>query len=106
MAKRKLNLVMPGKKLAEVVDALGHVLAEAAKLGAKEKALKQILKAHGDGSYSGVLFDATVSTSERDTLDMDAVRAKLSAQFIQANTDTTQVITVRVVGRVRERKAA
>jgi hypothetical protein len=65
----------------------------------EEKALQTVLTEQGPGAYEGELFRATVSQFERSTLDMDAVRAKLSPQFIRANTSISEVTTVRVVSR-------
>lgn len=47
-----------------------------------------------------------MSTSEPSTLDMDAVRAKLSPQFIAAHTTVNTVTCVRVVARKGLAKAA
>jgi hypothetical protein len=70
------------------------------------EALRAVLIEQGPGAYEGELFRATVSESERATLDMAAVRAKLSRQFIQANTTVTPVVTVRVAARSNVRLAA
>jgi hypothetical protein len=86
------------------VDALGAVKAEMAALAEREKALKAALIEMGDGEYDGVMFRATVSTAERRTLDMKAVREKLSPQFIAAHTNVAEVTTVRVVARNGRRR--
>jgi hypothetical protein len=82
-----------------IVDQLGFIKAEIAHLQDQEKAIKEQIIAQGFGSYSGQMFDVTVSPSTRDTLDMEAVRAKLSPQFIRAHTNTTSFTTVRVTAR-------
>ena len=71
-------------------------------LTAREKEIKDLIAARGAGAYDGDTFRATVSIGERSTLDMDAVRAKLTPQFVAAHTRTADVITVRVVARVRD----
>jgi hypothetical protein len=87
------------------VDRLGVLMAEIARLEKEASKIKETIKAHGVGTVEGDLFQATVSVSERATLDMDAVRAKLSPQFITAHTRLTQVVAVRVAAR-KERKVA
>lgn len=81
------------------IDRLGALKAQIAELEAEEAALRDEIIAMGLGPHEGELFRATVSVGERNTLDMDAVRAKLSRQFIQANTTTQTVTTVRIVAR-------
>jgi hypothetical protein len=88
-----------GNDPAPIVDRLGLVKAQIAKLTLEEKDLKGVLASHGAGAYEGELYRATVSHSELETLDMDAVRAKLSRKFIEGHTKTTPVITVRVFAR-------
>lgn len=90
-------------RYSKIVDRLGAVKAKIADLTAIENTLKSILP---PGEHDGALFRATVTKTERNSLDMDAVRAKLSPQFIAANTKTTPTTTVRVVARVRDAKAA
>lgn len=87
--------------LVKTVDQLGAVKAQIAALTRAEKALKEVLTASGLTEIDGTTFRATVSESTRETLDMDAVRAKLSPQFIAAHTNVTEVTTVRVVAQVR-----
>lgn len=86
--------------IRNTVDALGKLQAQIADLEAKEKLLKAALIESGAGAYEGALFRATVSESERNTLDMAAVRKKLTPQFIAAHTKTTPVVTVRVSGKI------
>jgi len=86
-------------ELAAAVDAIGALKAQIAPLEAKLKALQAQLKAVGDGRYEGLLYDATVFTSERSSLDLDAVREKLSVQFITAHTKVSEVVTVKVTAK-------
>jgi hypothetical protein len=88
------------------VDRLGALLAQQAELEKVIKAIKAELVASGETVHEGTLFRATVSTSERAKLDLDAVREKLSPQFLRAHTSFTPVTTVRVVARNGERVAA
>lgn len=92
--------------LASTIDRLGVLKAQIAELAAEEKALKAVITEHGPGAYEGDIFRATVSTSERETLDMVAVREHLSRQFIAAHTSVTEVTMVRVVARTGKVKVA
>jgi hypothetical protein len=81
------------------VDALGALKAKIADLEKQAKVFHSQVVALGVGAHEGDIFRATVTVAERDRLDMDAVREKLSAQFMRAHTITTEVTTVRVVAR-------
>ncbi len=91
---------------AAVIDELGFLKAQIAELEIKEKNLKGKLAHLAPGSYEGDLYRVSISVSERETLDMDAVRAKLSPQFITAHTNVTEVRTLRVAGRSGKKLAA
>jgi cell division protein FtsB len=90
---------MTKTNLTAAIDQLGDLQAQIAELTTRAKAIKDEIKELGDGAYEGELFRVTVSTSERETLDMAAVREKLSPQFIRAHTNVTPVVTVRCVSR-------
>ena len=92
--------------LITTIDQLGIIKAQIADLKAQEEALRAVIIEQGPGAYEGDMFRATVSESERATLDMAAVRAKLSAQFIRAHTTYTDVVTVRVSARTNRKLAA
>lgn len=81
------------------IDMLGYYLAEAAEFIEMAEAIKEKIKAAGEGSYEGALYRATCSEYDQNKLDMAAVRAKLSAQFIRANTTTSRVKKVTVHSR-------
>jgi hypothetical protein len=85
--------------LTSTIDRLGNVKAQLAALKREEEELKAVLIENGVGAYEGETWRATVSVADRETLDMDAVREKLSAQFIRAHTNVTTVTSVRVVAR-------
>jgi hypothetical protein len=97
---------MRKSNLTAAIDDLGRLLAEKAALELKIKAIKADLGELEDGAYEGDLFRVTVTHSTRDTLDMKAVRAKLSRQFIQANTTTSEVVTINCKARTGEELAA
>jgi hypothetical protein len=81
------------------IDALGAIKAQIADLEAQEAILREAVLALGDGKHEGELFRVTVTTVDRATLDMSAVRAKLSPQFITAHTIVKQVTSVKVAAR-------
>ena len=85
--------------LTSAIDRLGVVKAQLAALKREEDELKAVLIEQGPGAYEGDLYRVTVSASERETLDMEAVRAHLSRQFIAAHTNVTPVVTVRCTAR-------
>jgi hypothetical protein len=84
---------------ARLVDDIGSLKARLAPLLADLKTLEAALKVHGPGRYKGAFYEANVFVQERDTLDMAAVRAKLSRQFIAANTKTSEVTVLKVTAR-------
>lgn len=87
------------------IDELGLLKAQIATLTDKAKILEAQIKAMGVGPHAGTLYDATVSAVSTDRLDMDAVRAKLSAQFIRAHTITTESLRLTVRARKASKSA-
>jgi hypothetical protein len=85
--------------LATTIDALGELKARIADLQAQEKELKDALGDLEPGSYDGQKFRLSISVSDRETLDMEAVREKLTPQFIRAHTNVTTVRALRVTAR-------
>ena len=80
------------------IDKLASVRAEIQKLKEEEAKIVDILKKRGTGTYKWQEHYAVVSEVTRKTLDMKAVRAKLSRQFIQANTNESTSIQLRLMG--------
>lgn len=107
---------MTKREVQDLVDQIGIIKAQLAPQIEALKALEDKLKAYAadvpaDGTVAleGALFRATVSFYEQDRLDMKAVRAKLSAQFIRAHTTQTPVVKLSVRAKVlapAEQKAA
>ena len=83
-------------KLIKMVDQLGLVNAQIAALEKQAKAIKAELVAAGLDKIEGAEFCATIVTSQRAQLDIDAVREKLSQQFLTAHTRYVDVVAVRV----------
>ena len=80
------------------IDKLALIRLQIAKLEASEKKVKdQIVAQFGIGYFEGDNFAANIIVADRDNLDMKAVRAKLSPQFISAHTTTQEVVTVKIV---------
>lgn len=97
---------MAKNNLATTIDALGALKAQIAELQVQERALKAALDDLAPGAYEGNTFRVSISDSVRATLDMDAVRAKLSPQFIAAHTRETEVRTIKVSARTGKNLAA
>jgi hypothetical protein len=92
--------------LQSVADEYGTLCAQMAALKARQAELKATLVAAGVPAVEGSLFRVTVSTGIAETLDMVAVRAKLSPQFITAHTIKTERTTVRCSARNNRTLAA
>lgn len=91
------KMITRAQRLVQKVDELGDLLSRIADLELEAQDIKVWLKQiHGDGNYEGQLFRATVSTYDQDRLNMDAVKKKLSPQFIRANTETKEITKVVV----------
>jgi predicted phage-related endonuclease len=83
-----------------LVDELGLLKAQIAELTVREAEITRLLKATNESEIDGETFRATISRSERDTIDAKALRAAhpdIAAEF----TRTTSVTTVRVGARVK-----
>lgn len=97
---------MKTSNLTKIIDDLGRVKAQIAELQLAEKAMKENLEELSPGAYEGELFRLSISETVRKTLDMDAVREKLSPQFIAAHTNETPVRTLKVSARSGKTLAA
>jgi hypothetical protein len=91
---------MTNSNISATIDAYAIICAKITELEKQKAAVKKTLDFLDVGAHEGDKFTLTVSESERNTLDMEAVREKLSRQFIQANTTTTQVRSFRTKARV------
>ena len=92
--------VLSPESLEQRIDRLGQIKAQIAALQAQETELKNgLVEEVGIGAVEGTLFRVSVSVSQRETLDMEAVRRHLSPQFIRAHTKSADVTTVRVTAR-------
>jgi glycine/serine hydroxymethyltransferase len=84
--------------MKNIVNKIATLKAEIARLSKEEKSLTEQLKAQGAGTYQGTEHYLVISEVTRETLDMKAVRSKLSRQFITANTNVTHSLTSRIYG--------
>jgi hypothetical protein len=85
--------------VADLCDKLGKIKAQIADLQKLEEKCKADLKATGVTEAEGSLFRVTVTSAVRESLDMEAVKEKLSPQFIRAHTKETSYTTIRVTAR-------
>jgi hypothetical protein len=86
---------------AAIVDQLGALKAQISALTEQESALKKALTESGFAEINGELFRATVTWTERETLNTEAVRAILTADQVRVCTRVTEIMAVRVVARKR-----
>lgn len=82
-----------------IVDRIGELKQAIAPLAKELAKLEAQLKAQGAGRYEGDAWDATVALSTRSSLDMDAVREKLSPQFLRAHTSETTFARLTVTAK-------
>jgi hypothetical protein len=87
--------------LALIVDELGMLKAQIAALTEREKVLKDTLTASGYAEIDGSHYRASVTWSERATLDSAAVRALLTDEQVRQCTKVTEFMAVRVSARKR-----
>jgi len=85
---------------AQQIDRIVKLEAQIAGLKAAQQSLIADFKKAGAGKYKGNNGILTVSVSERKTLDMKAVKLKLSPQFISAHTKKQEVVSARITVRV------
>ena len=83
------------------VDQLGLLLAQIADLEAQAEAIKNELKNGDEGSIEGSLYKATISLSQRTTVDNKGVfkEANIPSELIAKYSKTTAVITLKVTSR-------
>lgn len=87
--------------IAQNIDTLGMLRAQIAELQNQAKDLENVIKDEGDGSYDGMYYHVTVSTSERTTVDWKGIATKLGAsrQIITANSKVSTSTALRITAR-------
>ena len=83
--EKSLGVKLEDDQITKAVDALGILMAALAPEIEKMEGLKALLKTQGNKRYEGTLYEALVYDRWQSKLNMEAVRNKLSAQFIRAN---------------------
>lgn len=83
-------------KLQNLVDVLGDINAQIKSLEDRASDIKKQIIKSGEYQIVGDTFTATVVSTHRSQLDLDAVRSKLSVQFLTAHTREFDVQSVRV----------
>ena len=85
----------PAAITTDMVDELASVRDQLKALTAREKYLKEIFRAGGDAIYRGDQHQIEIKFTKRPQLDMEAVRAKLPAEWIAENTGEVEVMNIR-----------
>ena len=84
----------------DLVDQLGFLLAEEAAIHSKVEEIKDVLKNLGEGRNDGRLYSATVTLSQRSTINYAKMAEELGVTFpdalIAKHTKTTASIACRV----------
>jgi hypothetical protein len=93
IAPMKTHNILP------LIDELARLREQIAALEVLETKVKADLKTLGVGTHMTDHYLLTITESERATLDMDAVRDKLSDQFIRAHTKITKFLTLKTSRR-------
>jgi hypothetical protein len=92
--------------IGELVDAIGHVKAEAAEIKAREDALRTELISRGVTEAEGMLFRATVTEAARWTLNAEQIREEMGEAWAMQRSKCSTSTTLRVSARSGARKAA
>ena len=79
----------------DMVDELASVRDKLKALTAREKYLKEIFRKGGDAIYRGDQHQVEIKFTTRPQLDMEAVRAHLSAEWIEEHTGEVEVMNIR-----------
>lgn len=86
--------------VGEMVDAYGALKAEAAALEAKMDAIKKALQATGRDEFrEGVVFDCTMSLSERESLSIKKLRDAGHGDLIAPYVTVSDVYTLRCTAK-------
>jgi hypothetical protein len=86
--------------IGEMVDAYGALKAEAAAIEAKLDAIKKALQATGRDEFrEGVLYDCTMSLSERESLSIKKLRDAGHGDLIAPYISKSDVYTLRCTAK-------
>jgi len=84
-------------RLAAAADRLGAIKIAIAQLEREQTEIKEMFIDHGLNQYDGETYRVTLTSTLRTTLDMKAVREKLSKAWQDAHSNTTHVMQMRVM---------
>lgn len=82
--------------LVEKIDAYGELKAEADRIAARMKLLREELIDMIEGSAEGVAYRATVTKSVRTSLDTTKIKAEMGAEWVADHSRETNVVTLSV----------
>ena len=86
------------------VDRIAELSAEIADLNAEKSELLNQLKAKGEGEYYGSAHYVSVSVFTRLTHDTNAMKRKLSRQFLKAHERVKTVVSATLRGYSEDTK--
>ena len=80
----------------KIIDTLALIRKQIEKLESKEKKVRdKIVARYGKGYFEGDNYYALITVADRTNLDLKAVRAVLSENFLKSHTTTQEVTTVK-----------
>ena len=89
-------VALSSRQLRDSVDKLAVIKAQIRSLKKQEEFLSDLIKDQGDGEYLGKEYIATVTTSERSSLDTATVKGFLTPAQLVAATKFSVVVTLNV----------
>lgn len=95
------------RNISEAVDRLGDVRAALGPLKEEDKMLAAYIKENAVHSHErGRRYACTIAHRIRKLLDMDAVREKLTPQFMRAHTREVEQVALSVTAIQPDREVA
>ena len=97
----QITLHVAADEIESIVDQLGAVKAQIARLETREATLRQTLIDTGVNQADGRVFRATISVGSVSRVDWKAIAEHLrpSRQLVTAHSSETPRVTVKVVAR-------
>lgn len=96
MAATNNVIALSARQVRDSVEKLAALKAQIRSLKKQEEFLSDLLKDMGDGEYLGTKHIATVTTSERQSLDTAIVKGFLTPAQLIAATKTSTVVVLNV----------
>lgn len=85
----------------EMIDELVAVREQLRSLTAREKKLKEAFADEGAGIYASDNYQIEIRFTTRSTLDLDAARAALGAEFVAAHQKSSTAMNIVVMELVK-----